>query len=218
MTNQIYEILLFILAILPSALIHEVAHGYVAFRLGDPTAKLAGRLTLNPAKHIDLFTTVILPIGMALVNLPPLILFKPVPVIMQNLNNPRRDSRLVALAGPLSNILLAGTVILLYRGLLIHFCPVWLYQYLAFFVIINLVLAAFNLIPIPPLDGSWILTSYLYGKVLEMFVRIRMYLVIAFLFLLLSGFFSRFFGPVWDFIFLLANRLLPPPLSFFPIF
>lgn len=212
MQDQVLNLLLFILAILPAALIHEVAHGYVAFRLGDPTAKLAGRLTLNPAKHIDLFTTIILPVGLALANLPPLILFKPVPVSVGNLNNPRRDSRLVALAGPLSNIILAGIVILLYRVLLIHFCPIALYQYLGLFVIINLVLAAFNLIPIPPLDGSWILTSYLYGKVLETFVKIRTYLVIVFLFLILSGFFSKYFAPVWDFIFTMANWLLPPPI------
>ncbi len=207
----IMGLLLFIAAILPAALIHEVSHGYMAFRLGDPTAKLAGRLTLNPLKHIDIFTTVLLPLGLGIVGLPPLILFKPVPITVSNLHNPRRDSRFVALAGPLSNLILAAVVILVYRIFLVHVCPQSLYLYLSYFVLINLILAAFNMIPIPPLDGSWILTSFLYGKVLETFVKFRTYFIIIFLFLIFTGVFGKFFGPVWNFLETTAQILLPPP-------
>lgn len=151
----------FIIAIVIfSAVIHEVAHGFMAYKLGDHTAKLAGRLTLNPLKHLDPFGSLILPFFLSL--LPGGIIFgwaKPVPYNPFNLKNPEKDSAKIALAGPLSNLFLA-----LFFGIVVRFFPTLnflpsdfvftFYSFLTFVVIINISLAIFNLVPLPPLDGS----------------------------------------------------------------
>jgi Zn-dependent protease len=138
-----------------SAIIHEVAHGLVADRLGDPTARLLGRLTLNPIPHIDPLMSVLLPLILILSGSP--IIFgaaKPVPVDTFNLRDGRRDMALVALAGPLSNVLIAVVAALVYK--LLVFAPVdpLIGSIVIRIVQLNLLLAIFNLIPIPPLDGS----------------------------------------------------------------
>lgn len=145
------------LILIASLSVHEAAHAWAADRLGDPTARLLGRLTLNPLSHIDWLGTVLLPFMMVAAGLPPLGWAKPVPVDTRNLVAPRRDFALVALAGPVSNVALAsvGLVVLLAMGGLIPeggptYTGVLLYQ--AIFV--NLLLAGFNMIPIPPLDGG----------------------------------------------------------------
>lgn len=140
-----------------SAILHEVAHGFVADRFGDPTARLSGRLTLDPRPHIDPFLTLLLPLALLVSGSP--IIFggaKPVPIDPFNLKEGRKDVALVSLAGPLTNILLAVGGALLFRFL--DWVPIlfpaiigWiLYKIVAF----NLLLAIFNLLPIPPLDGS----------------------------------------------------------------
>lgn len=152
------SIIIFILILLFSVIFHEVAHGLMAERLGDPTARYAGRLTLNPIPHIDLFGSILLPLFLLVVHSP--VLFgaaKPVPVDYRNLRNLRRDMFLVSIAGPATNIILAFLASLVYRfspglsqigqGLILQT------------VILNLVLGVFNLIPIPPLDGSKALAS-----------------------------------------------------------
>jgi len=144
-----------------SAILHEIAHGYVAYRLGDPTAKLRGRLTLNPIKHIDPYMTVLIPLLLIFSGSP--IIFggaKPVPVDPFNLRDGNKDLSLVSLAGPLTNILLAivGSVILhiFYPGFRLAdaFTHDIVSAIIATIVQINLFLAVFNLVPIPPLDGS----------------------------------------------------------------
>jgi len=149
--------------------LHEVSHGVVAYYLGDPTAKLQGRLTLNPLKHIDPFWTVILPgllffstggrfaIGMA----------KPVPVDFSRLRNPKRDMILVALAGPAANIVLACIL-----------CIFWRFTdqiFLLYAIYFNLGLAVFNMIPIPPLDGSRVMAGLLPGKWATYYLKIERY-------------------------------------------
>ena len=146
--------------------LHEVAHGWVASKLGDPTAKLAGRLTLNPVKHIDPLGTIAVPLIM--IALTPFAFgwAKPVPVDWRNLRQPRRDMALVAAAGPGANIIMlllwtlllsflftAGTTVSYQENLLIEMAKVG--------IIINIVLIALNLLPLPPLDGSRIVTSFL---------------------------------------------------------
>lgn len=152
--------LLFSLVILIfSAILHEVAHGFVADRLGDPTARLMGRLTLNPLKHIDPVMSIILPALLLFSGSP--ILFgaaKPVPIDPFNLKEGRKDVALVSLAGPLTNMLLAVVASFLMRIFLFND---FLFPILKLIVDINLLLAIFNLIPIPPLDGSKVFSMLL---------------------------------------------------------
>jgi len=142
-----------------SAIIHEYAHGWMALRQGDPTAKDAGRLTLNPLAHIDPFGTVMLPLILLIVGGIFIGYAKPVPINPYNFRNPKRDTALVSLAGPGSNFIVA--IIL---GLFIRFFDaspalVTMIPFLESVVYINVLLGLFNLIPVPPLDGSKILMS-----------------------------------------------------------
>lgn len=155
------DIILGLVVLIFSAILHEVAHGFVADRLGDPTARLLGRLTLDPRKHIDPLWSIALPLLMILSGSP--IIFgaaKPVPVDIFNLRDGRKDMALVALAGPLTNIILAVLAGILLRLVLFFsssispFVVSFLYPFLLGIVRLNLLLAIFNLIPIPPLDGS----------------------------------------------------------------
>jgi len=156
------EIIFFIAILIMSVIIHEISHGYVAYMLGDPTAKLAGRLTLNPVSHIDPVGSIIVPTLMALV--PGGIIFgwaKPVPYNPYNLRNQKWGTVLVASAGAISNLFIAlifGTLIR-YADMLSLSGP--FLQISGMIVVLNIVLAVFNLIPIPPLDGSKVLFSIL---------------------------------------------------------
>lgn len=159
MTTAIFGIIILIF----SAVIHEVSHGFVADKLGDPTARLSGRLTLNPLKHLDPFGSVILPILLSLI--PGGIIFgwaKPVPYNPYNLKDPEKGAAKIAAAGPLSNFALAfifGIVFRLtagYGGTLGN-----LNQLAGIIVAINVLLGVFNLVPIPPLDGAKVLTAAL---------------------------------------------------------
>jgi Zn-dependent protease len=173
-----------------SVVVHEVSHGYMADRLGDPTARLQGRLTLNPVKHLDPVGSVLVPLITSLAGFT----FgwaKPVPYNPYNLKNKRSGEFLIAAAGPLSNLAIAlifGTIIrLVVAGEMTPFI-----QIASYIVIINIVLAIFNLISIPPLDGSKLLFSFLpnqYGRVrmmLEAYAPILIIIVIFFLWEVIS--------------------------------
>jgi Zn-dependent protease len=146
-----------------SAVLHEVAHGYEAEHLGDPTARNAGRLTLNPLKHLDLFGSFLMPLGLFIISGGTFFFAaaKPVPYNPNNLKNPRSGAAKIALAGPGTNIVLA-----IFFGILIRICvylPVsdLFITLLSDIVYLNIVLAIFNLLPIPPLDGSKVLFALL---------------------------------------------------------
>jgi Zn-dependent protease len=177
--------------------VHEVAHGWMALRLGDRTAMMLGRLTLNPIKHID-------PIGTIVV--PALLLFfggfvfgwaKPVPVTWENLKNPRRDMALVALAGPLANLLMAVLWLLVFMlGAALMTSSAWIAQPLVYMAVagmfINAVLLVLNLLPLPPLDGGRIVGSLLPGRLAWQYSRIEPYGLI----IVLALFFTQVLGKI----------------------
>ena len=150
-----------------SAILHEIMHGFVAEKLGDPTARLAGRLTLNPIKHIDPFMSILLPLLLIISGSP--VIFgaaKPVPVDPFNLKDGKKDMALVALAGPLTNLVLAITAALLIRVVNLTSSNLGDWIFIVLFILhlivkLNLLLAIFNLLPIPPLDGSKIVAMFL---------------------------------------------------------
>ncbi len=193
----IIQIIIFFSAII----IHEYSHGWVAYKLGDPTAKYAGRLTLNPLAHIDPIGTLILPITLRLMGSP--IVFgwaKPVPVNFRNLKNPKRDMIWVGLAGPAANFIFA-IILSLVLKIKVHFL---IYQILELGILINLVLAIFNLIPIPPLDGSRILIGLLPHEYALRYSKIEPYGFLIVIFLLSTGLFNKLILPI---LIILANFL-----------
>jgi len=172
-TNSIVQaICIAIIPLIFAITLHEAAHGWMASRFGDKTASIMGRITLNPAKHIDLFGTIIVPLVM--LSLGGFIFgwAKPVPIAWQNLRNPRRDMALVAIAGPGANLLMAifwGAIAKLSHLIFIHpntheilrSIALFIHSTSRFGIMINCVLLVINLIPIPPLDGSRVVTSFL---------------------------------------------------------
>lgn len=170
-----------------SAIVHECAHGWTAYKLGDPTAKEMGRLTLNPLAHIDPVGSILIPLIMALLGGPMFAFAKPVPFNPRRLRNPERDEALVALAGPVSNILqaLLGTILLwlivtvsdamIMNGIDVLDASNVLVQIFVNYIYINLTLAFFNLIPIPPLDGSKLLSPLLRGESRKVYNYLQLY-------------------------------------------
>ena len=180
-----------IIVLLFSVIIHEVMHGWVALKFGDHTAERAGRLTLNPIPHIDLFGTILLPALLIFTGSP--ILFgwaKPVPVNPLNFSNLRRGELMVSAAGILANFSLVIAAALIYHFLnaLPQTFPALLGSLLRFTVLINLVLGIFNLFPIPPLDGSKILLSQLPYNLAKSYQRIEPYGFFILLILLMVPF------------------------------
>lgn len=201
-SGLIIEILLVLcIALVPAIVLHEYAHGWTANRLGDPTAKLLGRLTLNPLKHIDPVGSVVIPGLLLFAYLSGwtglLFLFgwaKPVPVNFSRLHQPRRDMMLVAAAGPVINIVLAVLLVLILRsglfGASANAVLFWAIQ-------LNLVLALFNMIPIPPMDGSRIVSGFLPVPMAIAYNRLEPYGILFVLILLQLGL-LRFIYPVVD--------------------
>lgn len=174
--------------------IHEAAHAWMAYRCGDSTAKDMGRMTLSPFAHIDLFMTVLLPLVLFLSNMTVFGGAKPVPVNPHRLRHPLRDMTLVALAGPVSNLLLAVLFMLIWKALVfghIYGRDDLMSQVMYATVQINTVLALFNMIPIPPLDGSRVMAYVLPPSLREGYVRLErfgMLLVVGLVFFVPQSF------------------------------
>lgn len=166
-------------ALIPSVILHEVSHGVVALAFGDDTAKKAGRLTLNPVAHVDPFGTLVLPIMLAIASngTASFGYAKPVPVNVRRLRHPRNHGLLVSLAGPAVNISLALGAALVFRSMGLPTFGDWdrtlVFVYL--FGTVNVVLAVFNLIPVPPLDGSAMVERLLPMRLWEPYLRFRQY-------------------------------------------
>ena len=210
--EQIREILLYAIPALVCITLHELSHGYVAYRLGDPTAKNAGRLTLNPIKHLDL-------IGFAMLLFAHVGWAKPVPVNMYNFEKPKRGMAITALAGPASNVLITVVCLFLYG----FFLPAAVnagsfalgcFRLLYYTAYLSLGLALFNLLPIPPLDGSKVLFAVIPDESYQTLMRYERYGMILLLALGFFGVTGRFLGSVigsaFDFflnVAVWANRL-----------
>ena len=211
MLDKIFEIVWSIPAVLIAITLHEYSHGRMAYQLGDPTAAEAGRLTLNPLAHLD-------PMGTLM-----LLLFrfgwaKPVPVNFNRLNHPKRDMIYVSLAGPIANMTIAVIFALILRLSYYFIGQITMTQNSSFFnlsitmlrgwllflqtgVIINLALAMFNLIPVPPLDGSKILLGFLPDPQAYKFAKLEPYGPIFLLILILSGIIGKVLFPIVFFLF-----------------
>jgi Zn-dependent protease len=206
---------LYAIPLLFAVVAHEVAHGWVADKLGDPTARLMGRLTLNPLVHIDLMGTVILPLVLLLIQSPFLFGWaKPVPVNFANLHGGRRDMAIVALSGPATNLLLASASAGIFHVILAGFQHGWIADHSPFAwvaeplflmarisITFNLVLMAFNLIPILPLDGGRILVGVLPDALASRMEPLERYGMLIFLLLigipmLRSFLWSNFLDPI----------------------
>jgi Zn-dependent protease len=184
-----------------AVMLHELAHGFVAFRLGDNTAKDSGRLTLNPLVHVDPIGTVVVPFVLYATGSP--VIFgwaKPVPVNFRNLSKPRRDSVLVSVAGITANLILALIFALILKTH-IYGRNTYGYVLLNMGILVNLMLAVFNALPIPPLDGSHILMGFLPPKAAFHYAKLSRYGFLILIMLLYMGLIRAVIWPIVTFLY-----------------
>jgi len=196
-----FQLLFFFLIIIPSAIIHEYAHGWTADQLGDPTARKAGRLTLDPRAHIDMWGTIIMPIMLLLFSGGSFMFAyaKPVPYNPYNLSNRKWGPALVGVAGPAANLIVAVMF-----GILVRFLPPSNFSLLlGIIVYANLLLMVFNLVPIPPLDGSKILFAVLPDSMYQFKLNLERYGFIILLFFIF--YFFQWLVPIISWLFRLVT-------------
>jgi Zn-dependent protease len=214
------DLLLSLLLAIPGFLLaivcHETAHAWVADRLGDPTARMLGRVSLNPLRHIDLWGTILLPLMLLVFSQGSMIFgyARPVPITTQNFRHPRRDGVLVALAGPAGNVLVAVVIVLVaWAGKALDLLSnPGTRRVLEAGLNINLILAAFNLLPIPPLDGSEVVAALLPGRWSYNYQRLAPYGFLILMGLYLSGMLRLLMIPIY----VLLQLLLAPFGNPFP--
>jgi len=207
----IYTIAVWAIPVLFAITVHEVAHGWVANKLGDGTAKMLGRLTLNPIKHIDPIGTIVVPIALVLLSGFAFGWAKPVPVNPRNFKNPRKDMVLVAIAGPLANVFMVILWALFLKLVSVAVSDMNLAKGLMAMgeagVIINLVLFVFNLFPIPPLDGSKVLAGFVPPSISDILDRIEPYGFFIVMGLLYLGVLSAVMNPIISFFLRSINTI-----------
>ena len=200
MQQTLYTIAIWAVPVLFAITLHEAAHGWVANKLGDPTARQLGRITLNPIKHIDPMGTIVIPIALLMLSGFVIGWAKPVPVDMRHFKQPLLDMALVALAGPASNFLMAcGWALLITlstTALADSSIAVYLYQMGKAGMTINIILMVLNLMPIPPLDGGRVLAGVLPKQIALSYMRIEPYGMWIILALLVSGVLGKILWPI----------------------
>ena len=203
------EILITLIILLFSIILHEYAHGYIAYKNGDDTAYLMGRLTFNPINHIDLMGTIILPLLCFVSNLPLFGWAKPVPVNFVRLNRPKRDMAKVAFAGPAANLILVAICVIIFKILILSNSQnIMLFKTLSYGIQINLILAIFNLIPIPPLDGSKIVAAFLPDRQSFNYLNLERYGMVFIVIFIITGAFRIIIMPVFNFCLNLINLII----------
>ncbi|MEX1006719.1 MAG: site-2 protease family protein [Acidimicrobiia bacterium] len=204
MNTDFEQAVIFFACLIVAVILHEVSHGLVASWFGDDTAKRAGRLTLNPIPHIDPVGSIVMPAMGALIGVPVLAWAKPVPVNPNRMRDPRRDMVFVSLAGPITNFLLMAVAALAAKAL--YTTPVSFFndlplgiQILFSFALVNLFLGIFNLVPIPPLDGSALIERVLPETWLPGWYKFRPYgFLVLFILVFTTGFAGRILAPFAD--------------------
>ncbi|MDO8804750.1 MAG: site-2 protease family protein [Elusimicrobiota bacterium] len=198
-----------------SVIFHEFAHGFAAYRRGDDTAYLSGRLSFNPLPHIDPVGTVLLPAACVMMGFPAIGWAKPVPVNPYRLHRPRTDMAIVAVSGPLSNIMLALAAAIAFKIFTLPFMgfiggdlTYTMLKTFGFAVVINLLLAVFNLIPVYPLDGSQIALGLLKGRWLENYEKHLPYGVYIIIGLMVTGLLPRIMRPLLNLGLLLMSPIM----------
>jgi len=206
--SLVQKISIWVVPVLLGITVHEVAHGWIARKLGDNTAFMLGRLTLNPLKHVDPMGTILIP-GMLLLLQAGFIFgyAKPVPINWKNLRQPKRDMALVAVAGPVANLLMAvGWALLLRLGLLLGDNGLALVYMGVAGITINAILMVLNLLPLPPLDGGRVLTGLLPGPMAYKFSRIEPYGFFILIGLLVTGVLGMI---LWPLISVFMSMMVP---------
>lgn len=188
-----------------SVVLHEYSHGYTAYRYGDDTAYLMGRLSFNPIKHVDPVGTILIPLVCIMSGMPPFGWAKPVPVNFYRLNDPVNDMAKVALAGPVSNLILVLISALILKVMVSvgNFGGIFT-SVLFFTVMINLLLAIFNLIPVPPLDGSRILAALLPKDLSNKYMQLERYGMLIVIVLIVTRLFNVIVMPIFNLAFSLV--------------
>jgi Zn-dependent protease len=206
--SLIQKIAIWVVPVVLGITVHEVAHGWIASKLGDKTAMMMGRLTLNPLKHIDPMGTILIPALLLLMNAGFIFGYaKPVPITWQNLKQPKRDMALVAVAGPLSNLIMAtGWALLIRVALLLGESGTALAYMGVAGITINIILMILNLLPLPPLDGGRVMTGLLPGPWAYQFSRIEPYGFFILIGLLVTGVLGLI---LWPLISLVMGLVVP---------
>jgi Zn-dependent protease len=196
------------IVLISSLSVHEAAHAFAADRLGDPTARHLGRLSINPVVHIDPIGTLLFPLIAFVTNVPLIGWAKPVPVDLRHLKHPKRDFALIAAAGPASNLVMATIAAIALAvipgpapgDIAVRAAITPLFQLLTLFVYINVLLAVFNMIPVPPLDGGNVLLGIAPAPIANAVEQLRAYGFIILYVLMLTGILSRLLNPISSYL------------------